>query len=122
MSKAHFGVVAAAIATLVSCGCNAEEMCGRTFSSFENLYASFTQERTLSARMDGPRDVMFIDGQGAIWLFAKDSHPAFPAVACVRMVRNGQRAAFERLLWCRASDAGACDVFVADFAGPFEKR
>ena len=119
-------LLAIGAAVLVSAEAGAEELCGRSFDTFNKLYVALAEERTHQMRGGGPNDAMFIDGRGTTWLFTKEAHPAFPAVACVRRVQKEQRFEFERHLWCRGS---ACDAFIAsvpvinDFTtGPFELK
>ena len=119
-------LIAIGAAAFVSAEASAQELCGRSFDTFNKLYVDLAKERTHQMRGGGPNDAMFIDGQGTTWLFTRESHPAFPAVACVRRIQKGQQFEIERHVWCRG---GACDAFIAripavnDFtSGPFERR
>ena len=114
-SSACLRLVAIIVGALVSSEASAVELCGRSFAAFDKFYAAVAEETTHQIRGGGPDDAMFIDGQGTIWLFARESHPAYPAVACVRGVQKGQRLETERQFWCRGPGGGACDAFLKAF-------
>jgi hypothetical protein len=110
-------LAAVAVAVLASGEAAADELCGRKFVSFDELYRDVADARH-QIMLDNQKAAMFIDESGTIWRFTKANHPAVPAVACVRGVLKGQRTEFERQFWCRA--LSGCDAFIADLIGPFE--
>jgi hypothetical protein len=99
---------------------DADQLCGQAFSSFEALYAELNNDRRHQMRMDGPKEQRFIDAAGTTWHVTKRNHPAFPAVACIRVVAKNGRQQLEQHLWCRGTAAWSCDEFIAGYTHPFE--
>jgi hypothetical protein len=125
MGKTCLCLIAICAPALISSAVGAEELCGRSFAAFDKFYATIDEEKTHQMRGGGPDDAMFIDTQGTLWLFTKESHPAFPAVACASHVQKGKRLESERHFWCRGPGGGVCDAFLKRFpadglAGSFE--
>jgi hypothetical protein len=91
---------------------SADQLCDRKFDSLAQLYTDLRSEADSSWRViERPTHVILAGGQ-MIWAFAKDSQPAFPAVACLRIVPAGD--AFEAIVQTRCEGAkDACDAVVA---------
>jgi hypothetical protein len=90
----------------------ADQLCGRQFDSLSQLYADLRGEADSGWRViERPTHVILAGGQ-MIWAFARDSQPAFPAVACLRIVQVDD--SFEAIVQTRCEGArDACDVVVA---------
>jgi hypothetical protein len=91
---------------------NADQLCGRQFDSLSQLYADLRSETDSGWRIiERPTHVILAGGQ-MIWAFARDSQPAFPAVACLRIVPAGD--SFEAIVQTRCEGArDACDAVAA---------
>jgi hypothetical protein len=90
----------------------ADQLCGRQFDSLSQLYADLRGEADRGWRIiERPAHVILAGGQ-MIWAFARDSQPAFPAVACLRIVPVDD--SFEAIVQTRCEGAkDACDAVVA---------
>jgi hypothetical protein len=90
----------------------ADQLCGRQFDSLSQLYADLRSEADSGWRViERPTHVILAGGQ-MIWDFARDSQPAFPAVACLRIVPVED--SFEAIVQTRCEGArDACDAVVA---------
>src|SRR5215475_7389123 len=65
---------------------SADQLCGRQFDSLSQLYADVRSAADASWRIiERPSHVILAGGQ-MIWAFARESQPAFPAVACLQIV------------------------------------
>src|ERR1700746_2108454 len=70
---------------------SADQLCGRQFDSLSQLYADLRSEVNRGWQViERSTHVIFAGGQingQMIWAFARDSQPAFPAVACLQIVQ-----------------------------------
>ena len=94
----------------------ADQLCGRQFESLSQLYADVRSEADGAWRViERPTHVIFAGGQ-RIWAFARESQPAFPAVACLRIVQVDD--SFEAIVQTRCEGAkDACDAVAAKAKG-----
>jgi hypothetical protein len=74
--------------------------------------------RLSGARVEQSRnphiDVIWLEAQGQMWNFTKATHPAYPAIACIRIVKVGDQRHFETQLRCNAAKP-LCDKLYADY-------
>jgi len=94
----------------------ADQLCGRQFESLSQLYADLRNEADRGWRViERSTHVIFAGGQ-MIWAFARDSQPAFPAVACLRIeqVEDSLRAVVQTR--CEGAK-DACDAVAARAKG-----
>jgi len=94
----------------------ADQLCGRQFESLSQLYADVRSEADGAWRViERPTHVIFAGGQ-RIWAFARESQPAFPAVACLLIVQVDD--SFEAIVQTRCEGAkDACDAVAAKANG-----
>src|ERR1700733_3458654 len=91
----------------------ADQLCGRQFETLSQLYADLRSEANPEAHPDWrvierPTHVIIAGGQ-MIWAFARDSQPAFPAVACLQVV--GVEDQLKAVVQTRCEgEKAACDV------------
>jgi hypothetical protein len=91
---------------------SADQLCGRQFDSLSQLYADLRSEAEPSWRVIERSTHVILAGGQMIWAFARDSQPAFPAVACLRIVQVDD--SFEAIVQTRCEGArDACDDVVA---------
>jgi hypothetical protein len=99
----------------------AGQLCGRSFDSLPRLETDLRVD--IRATKRGAMYLEFIthsviDDEGkTLWVFAKESHPAFPAALCRQGIESQSR--------CEGTKV-ACDAFVAkfstnDWSGPLPK-
>ena len=88
---------------------SADQLCGRQFDSLSQLYADIRSEADGGWRIiERPSHVIFAGGQ-MIWAFARESQPAFPAVACLQIVPRDE--SIEAIVQTRCEGArDACDA------------
>ena len=110
-----FRTIVASAAILAHNELAAEELCGRSFNSFDELYAAVFLERTNTIKQ--PQLITIVDRNRTVWRFTQAIHPAAPAVACVGSNANGER---QQQLWCRASQG--CEMLVQGISGTFERK
>jgi hypothetical protein len=65
---------------------SADELCGRHFDSLSQLYADIRSEADHGWRVIERSTHIMMAGDEMIWAFARESQPAFPAVACLRVI------------------------------------
>lgn len=65
---------------------SADELCGRHFASLSQLYADIRSEADHGWRVIERSTHIMMAGNEMIWAFARESQPAFPAVACLRVM------------------------------------
>jgi hypothetical protein len=65
---------------------NADQLCGRKFDSLSQLYADVRSEADHGWRIIERSTHVILAGNQMIWAFARESQPAFPAVACLQIV------------------------------------
>lgn len=65
---------------------SADELCGRQFDSLSQLYAGIRSEADHGWRVIERSTHIMMAGDEMIWAFARESQPAFPAVACLRVI------------------------------------
>ena len=94
----------------------ADQLCGRQFDTLSQLYADVRSEADGAWRViERPSHVIFAGGQ-RIWAFARDSQPAFPAVACLQIIQVDD--SFEAIVQTRCEGAkDACDAVAAKAKG-----
>jgi hypothetical protein len=94
----------------------ADEICGRQFDSLSQLQADIRSEVTPAWRViERPTHVIFAGGQ-MIWAFARESQPAYPAVACLKIVPVDDH--LEPIVQTRCEgERAACDVVAAKAKG-----
>jgi hypothetical protein len=97
---------------------SADQLCGRQFDSLPQLYADLRSEVDRGWQViERSTHVIFAGGQSfadgqMIWAFARDSQPAFPAVACLQIVPVDD--SIEAIVQTRCEGAKeACDAVVA---------
>jgi len=95
---------------------SADQLCGRQFDSLSQLYADVRGEANRGWRViERSTHVIFAGGQ-MIWAFARDSQPAFPAVACLQIVQADD--SIEAIVQTRCEGVkDACDAVVAKAKG-----
>jgi hypothetical protein len=96
----------------------ADELCGRQFDSLSQLYAGLRSEAEANRAwqvLERSTHVTFVGNQ-MVWTFARDSQPAFPAVACLQIVPAED--AIQAIVQTRCEGAKeACDVVAAKAKG-----
>jgi len=94
----------------------ADQLCGRQFDSLSQLYADVRSEADRGWRViERSTHVTFAGGQ-MIWTFARESQPAYPAVACLQIVPA--QDSIEAIVQTRCEGAkDACDAVVAKARG-----
>jgi hypothetical protein len=65
---------------------SADQLCGRQFDSLSQLYADVRKEAGDGWRVIERSTHVIMAGNQMIWAFARESQPAFPAVACLQIV------------------------------------
>ena len=106
-----------AIGTLLSPDrVSADQLCGRQFDSLSQLYVDLRSEANGAWRViERSTHVTFV-GDQMIWTFARDSQPAFPAVACLQIVQVDD--SIEAIVQTRCEGArDACDAVAAKANG-----
>jgi hypothetical protein len=90
----------------------ADQLCGRQFDSLSQLYAGLRSETDRGWQIIERSTHVIFAGNQMIWAFARDSQPAFPAVACLQVVQKDD--SFEASVQTRCEGAkDACDAVVA---------
>jgi hypothetical protein len=91
---------------------SADQLCGRSFDSLSQLYADVRSEADHGWRVIERSTHIIMAGNEMIWAFARESQPAFPAVACLQVVRADD--ALNAIVQTRCEGAkDACDAVVA---------
>ena len=67
----------------------ADQLCGRQYDSLSQLYADLRSEADRGWRVIERSTHVIFAGDQMIWAFARDSQPAYPAVACLHIVPAG---------------------------------
>jgi len=94
----------------------ADELCGRQFDSLSQLYADLRSEADRGWRVIERSTHVILAGGQMIWAFARDSQPAFPAVACLRIVQVED--SLHAIVQTRCEGArDACDAVAARAKG-----
>ena len=101
---------------LVSDTARADQLCGRQFDSLSQLFADVRSDANSGWRViERPTHVIFAGGQ-MIWAFARESQPAFPAVACLQIIQADD--SIEAVVQTRCEGArDACDAVAAKANG-----
>jgi hypothetical protein len=68
---------------------SADQLCGRQFDSLSQLYSDLRNEATRGWRVIERSTHVILAGDQMIWAFARDTQPAYPAVACLHVVPAG---------------------------------
>jgi len=94
----------------------ADQLCGRQFDTLSQLYADLRKEADASWRViERPSHIILAGGQ-MIWAFARESRPAFPAVACLKIVPTADSV--DAMVQTRCEGAkDACDAVEAKAKG-----
>jgi hypothetical protein len=71
---------------LATAPARADELCGRHFDSLSQLYTDIRSEADRGWRIVERPSHIIMAGDQMIWAFARESQPAFPAVACLQVV------------------------------------
>jgi hypothetical protein len=95
---------------------SADQLCGRQFDSLSQLYADLRSETNRGWQVIERSTHVIFAGNQMIWAFARDSQPAFPAVACLQIVQADN--SIEAIVQTRCEGAkDACDAVVAKANG-----
>src|SRR5712671_6020767 len=101
---------------------SADQLCGRQFDSLSQLFADLRSEANRGWQvLERATHITFVGGQTSvggqmIWTFARESQPAFPAVACLQIVPVDD--SIEAIVQTRCEGAkDACDAVVAKAKG-----
>ena len=95
---------------------SADELCGRQFDSLSQLYANIRSEADQSWRVIERSSHVIFAGNQMIWAFARESQPAYPAVACLKIVPRDD--SIEAIVQTRCKGArDACDAVAAKANG-----
>jgi hypothetical protein len=68
---------------------SAAQLCGRQFDSLSQLYLDLRNEAARGWRVIERPTHVILAGDQMIWAFARDSQPAYPAVACLKVIPAG---------------------------------
>jgi hypothetical protein len=93
-------------------GASADQLCGRNFDSLSQLYADVRREADRGWRVIERSTHIIMAGNEMIWAFARESQPAFPAVACLQVIRVDESLSAMVQTRCEGSK-DACDVVAA---------
>ncbi len=80
-------LLAVGIIFLAPIDASADQLCGRQFDSLSQLYADVRSEADHGWRVVERPSHIIMAGDQMIWAFARESQPAFPAVACLKVVQ-----------------------------------
>jgi len=95
---------------------SADELCGRQFDSLSQLYADLRSEADRFSRVIERSSHVIFAGDQMIWAFARESQPAYPAVACLKIVPRDD--SIEAVVQTRCEGArDACDAVAAKANG-----
>jgi hypothetical protein len=95
---------------------SADQLCGRQFDSLSQLYDDLRSEAKPDWRIIERSTHVIIAGGQMIWAFARDSQPAFPAVACLQIVEVDNE--IKSIVQTRCEGAkDACDAVAAKANG-----
>jgi hypothetical protein len=95
---------------------SADELCGRQFDSLSQLYADLRSEADRFSRVIERSSHVIFAGDQMIWAFARESQPAYPAVACLKIVPRDD--SIEAIVQTRCEGArDACDAVAAKANG-----
>ena len=97
-------------------GASADELCGRQFDSLSQLYTDLRNEADRGWRVIERSTHVILAGDQRIWAFARESQPAFPAVACLQIVPAGDSLNAIVQLRCLGKK-DACDTVAARAKG-----
>jgi hypothetical protein len=93
-------------------GACADQLCGRNFDSLSQLYADVRSEAGHGWRVIERSTHIIMAGNDMIWAFARESQPAFPAVACLRVMQVDESIGAIVQTRCEGAK-DACDAVVA---------
>jgi hypothetical protein len=95
---------------------SADQLCGRQFNSLSQLYDDLRNEANRGWQvLERATHVTFV-GDQKIWTFARESQPAFPAVACLQIAPVDD--SIQAIVQVRCEGAKeACDAVVAKAKG-----
>jgi hypothetical protein len=97
---------------LAPAGASADQLCGRHFDSLSQLYADVRSAADHGWRIIERSTHIIMAGDEMIWAFARESQPAFPAVACLRVIRVDE--SINAVVQTRCEGAkDACDAVAA---------
>jgi hypothetical protein len=91
---------------------SADQLCGRRFDSLSQLYADVRSEADHGWRVIERSTHIIMAGNEMIWAFARESQPAFPAVACLQVIKVDE--SLSAIVQTRCEGAkDACDAVAA---------
>ena len=95
---------------------SADQLCGRQFDSLSQLYVDVRKEADDGWRIIERSTHVILAGNQMIWAFARESQPAYPAVACLKIVPRDD--SIEAIVQTRCEGAkDACDAVAAKANG-----
>jgi hypothetical protein len=97
---------------LAAGGASADQLCGRRFDSLSQLYTDVRSEADRGWRVIERSTHVIMAGNEMIWAFARESQPAFPAVACLQVVKLEDSLGAIVQTRCEGAK-DACDVVAA---------
>jgi hypothetical protein len=95
---------------------SADQLCGRQFDSLSQLYLDIRNEANRGWRIIERSTHVILAGDQMIWAFARDSQPAYPAVACLHIVPAGDSLNAIVQIHCEGRKE-ACDAVAAKAKG-----
>jgi len=105
-----------AVGILAPVSASADELCGRQFDSLSQLYTDLRNEANRGWRVIERSTHIILAGDQMIWAFARESQPAFPAVACLQIVPASDSLNAIVQIRCLGEKA-ACDAVAAKAKG-----
>lgn len=91
---------------------SADQLCGRQFDSLSQLYADVRSEADHGWRVIERSTHIIMAGDQMIWAFARESQPAFPAVACLKVIQVDESLGAIVQTRCEGAK-DACDAVIA---------
>lgn len=83
-------------------------MCGRSFSTIEDLHITLKGELRANLSPDKNFVAYLNEDRSVIWTFATKKHPSYPSVACRMPEKTGDKIELHTSVICEA-DRKACD-------------
>jgi len=105
-------LLAIGIISLVPNIAGADQLCGRQFDSLSQLYADVRSEADHGWRVVERTTHIIMAGDQMIWAFARESQPAFPAVACLKVIQVDESLGAMVQIRCEGAK-DACDAVAA---------
>lgn len=110
------GGIAALLAGCCATGAMADDLCGRPFTSVEQIYREVTRAPGVERTVEDGRFTAFLDRRNStVWTFARRPHPAAPAVVC-RALATRAGGAVDLTMNVRCGGPRQdCDALFAEF-------